>query len=219
MKIINVLFFTSIFAILSIMGWTTAPPEEGSIQPSAAECPTVPAAWPENVSVESFDLYWEDVTEVVEYLVTVSVNGTVYFEEATTAPHVFVEFSTPLQAGNIVEYQVTTLCEGGSSAAYIGRFSIIATVDVVMGLNLPQQPQGQLDCDECPFVVKDLTPVNGLYSLYHCPCANVHGWAPFCKANDFALQLNPCAPLARLRSHRSKTCFSQIHLTPWQLLR
>ncbi|MEO1259190.1 MAG: T9SS type A sorting domain-containing protein [Bacteroidota bacterium] len=193
MKLINVLFFTSALAILSIMGWKPVHHAGDSVQPKA-ECPAVIMAWPENVSVENFDLHWEEVGGAAEYLVEVFVNGTVYFEEVTPGIHVFVELSIPLQAGDILDYQVTTLCESGSGSAFIGRFSIIATVDVVMGLNLPQQPQGQLDCGECPFIVKDLMPVNGLFSFYHCSCVNTHGWVSFCKANDFALQLNSCEP-------------------------
>ncbi len=189
MKFLNLLPFTKALTLVAIIGFTPAG-HLAAVDHLGTECLPTPYAWRENVTPENFDLFWEDASGAIEYHVEVFVNGTLDYSASTDETHIFVEFSTPLQAGDEVEYFITTICEEGYSVAYSGRFSIIDTVDVVMGMNIPPS---QIVCNECPYIVNTNNSQGGLFSYYHCPCIQSSGWwDPNCLVSSYSFQVNSC---------------------------
>lgn len=188
MKQSHISFFLKIWILAAFL---TTPTHHitGNTSFPTTECPTVPLAWYDDVSVEGFSLSWEEVPGAVEYYIEVWINGTIDFAASTENINIGVEFSSSLEAGDVIEYHIFTVCNEGTSQAYSDKFFIIDTVDVVMGMNIPPS---QVDCQNCPYVINTSIPQNGLYSYYDCPCVQSSGWASTCKINGFSFQINAC---------------------------
>jgi len=154
------------FLLISICSFgnplTTASSEE-------ITCNAPSAAWVENLTPTSFDLYWNTVAEAINYDVEVFVNGASVFMATTSATSIPVTLPLPLQAGDQIQYYIFARCLGGGySEPLIGSFSIIATEDVVM-----TSPNGNGTlCNTCPLTSFPLQHSNNLFLIYDCACVS-----------------------------------------------
>ena len=57
MKFLNLLFFTKALMLIAILGFTPIG-HQTTVVDVGTECVPTPYAWRENVSPESFDLFW-----------------------------------------------------------------------------------------------------------------------------------------------------------------
>ncbi len=157
-------------------------------------CPPPASAWEENITPNHFDAFWDAVPGAIGYRVEVQVNGLLVAVLATPAPFAHISLPIALVAGDEVVYDIYSICEMETSGEFLRRtFNIIATVDVVMGLEA-----GSINCEACPVLAVQST--NSMYKLYDCLCVRSKGLSRECETNQVALGVAPCISTPKLQT-------------------
>lgn len=179
-------FPNHILALAITLFLATAAFAGGSLSVPETTCPPPASAWEENMTPTDFDAFWDAVPGAIGYRVEVQVNGLLMAVLATPAPSAHISLPTALVAGDEVVYDVYSICGTETGDGFLRRtFNIIATVDVVMGLEA-----GGINCLNCPVIA---TQSGSLYKLYNCSCVrDKNGLLEGCETNLVALGVAPC---------------------------
>ncbi|MEM1321922.1 MAG: T9SS type A sorting domain-containing protein [Bacteroidota bacterium] len=153
-------------------------------------CDPVETAGVNNLTPNSFDLYWTALPNTNSYYVDTWVNGTAVYSTITQTTMVNVLLANPLQVGDVLVYHIYRYCDhGGIADPYRGEFPIIATEDIVM---IHPGGIGPLAC-HCLFLTFPIEHAEEMYKVYDCPCIQEHidvGKCPMIKA---AVQITHCS--------------------------